>query len=449
MSEQPVLIVGAGIAGLSIAYELQNRKVPYLLLEESDHTGGVMKSIQEAGYTLDAGANTIAASPEVLALFHELGLDNAIMPAAAASKNRFLVRNNQLHGVSPHPFKIMASPYISSGSKWRLFTERFRKPASVSGEETVSDFVTRRFNREIADYVFDPVLSGIYAGNLDKMSVAEVLPVLPRWEKEYGSVTKGLMKDKGAMGGRKIISFKGGNQVLTNRLQQLLTTPVRFNCKVTGISTVAGGYMVNAVENGSSSNFLASKVVLATPAYSTAATIAALDAGTAALLQAIHYPRMGVLHLGFDAAALPKPLDGFGFLVPHAENMHFLGAICNSAIFPDKAPAGKVLFTVFLGGARQEQLFNKMSPEALQQQVVSEIRSLLQLSAPPELQRFSSWERAIPQFNIGHAKLRSAVSVFEKNYPGIFIAGNYLQGVAIPALLQHAGTMAEKLLAAG
>ena len=445
MSEQPVLIIGAGIAGLSIAYELQQQQIPYLVLEASDHTGGVMKSLQENGFELDAGANTIAASPEMLAFFHQLGLTDEILQATAASKHRFLVRNNQLHAVSPHPFKIMGSPYLSRGSKWRLFTERFRKAAPAAAEETVTDFVSRRFNREIADYVFDPVLSGIYAGNPDRMSIAEVLPVLPQWEREYGSVTKGLMKNKGAMGGRKIISFKGGNQVLTNRLQQLLTTPVRFNCKVTGINKANNGYVVNAVENGADADFPAARVVVTTPAYAAAEMIGALDAATAAPLKAIHYPRMGVLHLGFDAAALPQPLDGFGFLVPHAENMHFLGAICNSAIFPEKAPAGKLLFTVFLGGARQEQLFDEMDTNTLQQCVVAEIMALLHLSAPPVMQRFSTWNKAIPQLNVGHARLRIAVEDFEKNYPGLYIRGNYVQGVAIPALLQSAASFAASL----
>lgn len=445
MSVQPVLIVGAGLSGLSIAYELQKLQVPYQVLEVSDHTGGVMKSIREDGFELDAGANTIAASPELLQYFSELGLDKEILQATAASKNRFLVRRQQLHAVSPHPFKIMGSPYLSRSSKWRLFTERFRKPAPAAGEETVSDFVTRRFNKEIAEYVFDPVLSGIYAGNPDLMSVAEVLPALPRWEREYGSVTKGLMKDKGAMGGRKIISFKGGNQLLTNRLQQLLTTPVRFNCKVTDIATVDNGYRVSVVENGATGGYTAEKIILATPAYSTAETITRLDTVTAALLNNVHYPRMGVLHLGFDASALPQPLDGFGFLVPNAEHMHFLGAICNTAIFPGKAPEGKILFTVFLGGARQEQLFDQLDQATLQQRVVAEITSLLHLSAPPVMQRFSTWNKAIPQLNVGHVNLRNAVADFEKKYPGIHITGNYLQGVAIPALLQHAAALAASL----
>ncbi|SEW54564.1 protoporphyrinogen oxidase [Chitinophaga arvensicola] len=445
MSDQPVLIIGAGLSGLSIAYELQKLQVPYQVLEVSDHSGGVMKSIRENGFELDAGANTIAASPELLQYFQELGLENEILQASAASKNRFLVRRKQLHAVSPHPFKIMGSPYLSRSSKWRLFTERFRKALPAAEEESVTTFVTRRFNKEIAEYVFDPVLSGIYAGNPDLMSVGEVLPALPRWEREYGSVTKGLMKDKGAMGGRKIISFKGGNQQLTNRLQQLLTTPVRFNCKVTGITASNGNYIVSVIENGLSERFTASKVILTSPAYCTAEIITTLDTATAAMLNNIHYPRMGVLHLGFDAAALPQPLDGFGFLVPNAEKMHFLGAICNSAIFPEKAPAGKILFTVFVGGARQERLFDEMSEETLQQQVVSEVRSLLNLSAPPVMQRFSTWPKAIPQLNVGHIRLRSAVADFEKKYPGIHISGNYLQGVAIPALLQHAATLAASL----
>jgi oxygen-dependent protoporphyrinogen oxidase len=445
MPEQPVVIIGAGISGLSIAYELQKQQVPYLLLEAGSHTGGVIHSFHQDGFELDAGPNSLAASPEVLQYFKELGLEKEILQAAAVSKNRFLVRNNRLHGVSPHPFKIMGSPYLSRGSKWRLFTERFRKAAPGEDEETVTDFITRRFNKEIADYVFDPVLSGIYAGNPDLMSIGEVLPALPRWEREYGSVTKGLMKNKGDMGGRKIISFRGGNQVLTTRLQELLTTPVRLNCTVNSIAVADQGYTVNYVENGVQSALQAARVVFTTPAFSTAETISSLDPATAAMLNNIHYPRMKVLHLGFDASALPQPLDGFGFLVPNAENLHFLGAICNSAIFPHKAPEGKVLFTVFLGGARQEMLFDTFAPAALQQKVISEIQSLLHLSAPPVMQRLTFWNKAIPQLNVGHAKLRIAVTGFEKKYPGLYISSNYLQGVAIPALLQHAVTLAATL----
>lgn len=445
MPQEPVLIIGAGITGLSIAYQLQKQQVPYLLIEAAGHSGGVIQSFSKEGFELDAGPNTIAASPETMQLLKELGLEQDILQASAVSKNRFLVRNNKLHAVSPHPLKIMGSDYLSRGSKWRLFTERFRKPVAASEEETVSQFVTRRFNKEIADYVFDPVLSGIYAGNPDVMSIAEVLPALPRWEREFGSVTKGLMKDRGAMAGRKIISLSGGNQVLTRRLQQLLHTPIRFNCTVKNIAAADGSYVVTCEEGGAATTITATQVVFTTPAYSTAKCINKLDLATAVLLQGVHYPRMGVIHLGFDEGALKHPLEGFGFLVPHAENLHFLGAICNSAIFPHKAPQDKLLLTVFVGGARQEHYFDELGTAALQEQVIKEIQSLLPIYAAPVMQHFSYWNKAIPQLNIGHAKLRAAITDFEHKYPGIHICGNYVQGVALPALLQHAAVLAGSL----
>ncbi|WP_212006264.1 protoporphyrinogen oxidase [Chitinophaga sp. HK235] len=446
MPQKPVLIIGAGISGLSIAYELQKRQVPYLVLEATNHSGGVIHSFNKDGYELDAGPNTIAATPETLQFLQELGLEKEMLYASAVSKNRFLVRNNRLHAVSPHPLKIMGSDYISRGSKWRLFTERFRKPAPAAGEETVSHFVERRFNKEIADYVFDPVLSGIYAGNPDLMSIAEVLPALPRWEREYGSVTKGLMKEKGAMAGRKIISLSGGNQRLTRRLQELLQTPVRFNCSVKHISKAAdGGYTLTCEEQGGEHTITADHVVITTPADVAARQLAGLDAGVAALLQQVYYPRMGVLHLGFEASALPQPLEGFGFLVPHAEKLHFLGAICNSAIFPHKAPQGKLLLTVFVGGARQEHYFDELGAAGLQEIVIKEVQSLLGLSAAPVMQHFSYLEKAIPQLNVGHAKLRDAVAAMENQHPGLLLKANYVQGVALPALIQHAATLADSL----
>lgn len=446
MPQKPVLIIGAGISGLSIAYELQKRAVPYQVLEAAGHSGGMIQSFNKEGFELDAGPNTIAATPETMAFLQEIGLEQEILPAAAASKNRFLVRNNRLHAVSPHPLKIMKSDYISRGSKWRLFTERFRKPAPVQGEETVTHFVERRFNKEIADYLFDPILSGIYAGNPDQMSIDEVLPALPRWEREYGSVTKGLMKEKGVMAGRKIISLAGGNQTLTRRLQERLQTPVRFQATVKKIVIAPhGGYQVICDAPGGETILDADRIILTTPAYTAARQLAALDEGLAVLLQQVRYPRMGVLHLGFNASALPTPLEGFGFLVPHVEKLHFLGAICNSAIFPHKAPDGKLLLTVFTGGCRQEHYFDELGVAPLQETVVREVRSLLGLTAAPVMQHFSFIQQAIPQLNTGHAKLRAAVTAMEHNYPGIMLKSNFIQGVALPALIQHAAALADTL----
>ncbi|MBW8685064.1 protoporphyrinogen oxidase [Chitinophaga rhizophila] len=438
MQTRPVIIAGAGIAGLSIAYELQQKGIPYEIMEASSRAGGVIKSLHIDGYELDAGPNSLAASPEFMAYIHQLGLQDQVLEANAASKNRFLVRYNKLHAVSPHPLKILQSSYISGRAKWRLFTERFRKPAIPQGEESVSSFVVRRFGKEINEYLFEPVLSGIYAGNPDLMSVAEVLPMLPKWEKEYGSITQGLLKNKSAMGGRKIIAFKGGNVTLSDRLLSLLTGKIRYNCIVTGVTRGADDYIVQYSENGNTGMLNAGKVIFTTPAYSTAAAIQGLDPALSTYLSEIPYPRMGVLHLGFGKEAVAKSPEGFGFLVPHAAGKHFLGAICNAAIFPSRVPEGKTLFTVFIGGARQEQLFDQLGPEKLQQTVVKELMELLGLTTPPEMQRFSEWSKAIPQLNVGYAQMRQQIHLFEQRYPGIRLAGNYVTGVAVPAIIQAA-----------
>jgi oxygen-dependent protoporphyrinogen oxidase len=443
METPPVIIAGAGIAGLSIAYELQQKGIPYELLEAAPHAGGMIRSLHIDGYELDAGPNSLAASPELLDYIKELGVQELVMEAAAVSKNRFLVRNNRLHAVSPHPLKILQSEYVSRTAKWRLFTERFRKQRIAAGEESVTAFVNRRFGSEISEYVFEPVLSGIYAGNPDLLSIGEVLPMLPRWEKEYGSVTKGLMKNMKSMGGRKIIAFKGGNAVLTDRLLSLLKGRIRLNCAVTGITSDSTGYTVQYNENGHTDVLHAQRVIFTTPAYSAAAVIKPLDAALAGLLHNIHYPRMGVLHLGFGAEAQDKAPAGFGFLVPHAAVKHFLGAICNTAVFPSRVPAGKTLFTVFVGGARQEQLIDKLGVTGLQQQVVKELMELLQLQHPPEMQHFTEWKKAIPQMNVGYAKIREQIKAFEQHYPGIQLAGNYVTGVAVPAIIQAAKSFAK------
>lgn len=442
MPEQPVLIVGAGISGLSIAYELQRQQVPYVIMEASGRIGGVLKSLHVDGFELDAGPNSIAASPEMLQYLEDLGLGDKILVAAAASKNRFLVRNKQLHAVSPHPFKILGSKYLSGASKWKLFSERFRKPAPVKEEESVSEFIGRRFNKEIAEYVFDPVLSGIYAGDPDRLSIAEVLPMLPKWERTYGSVTKGLMKEKGALGGRKIISLSGGNGMLAMALASRLSVPVRLNCAVSAIRSAEGQYKITYIENGQQAEISAARVILTTPAYATAAMLQGLDAPLANRLKQVEYPEMGVLHVGYNAAAVARPVDGFGFLAPNAEHLHFLGAICNGAIFPGKAPQGKLLLTVFTGGARLQHLLRDTNHAVLQQNILGELSAILGISEAPVMQHFEVWQQAIPQLNVGHARLREQVRQFEAAHAGIHIAGNYLHGVAVPALVQYAASLA-------
>lgn len=444
-TQQPVIIVGAGIAGLSIAYELQKKGISYQVLEAGDKAGGVIRSMHINGFELDAGPNSIGATQDTIAFLTELGLKDVVMEASAASKNRFLVRNGQLHGISPNPLKIIRTKYVSGRAKWRLFTESFRKADTSKKEESVASFVTRRFGPEIMEYLFEPVLSGIYAGDPAKLSIQEVLPALPKWEREYGSVTKGMMKNKGAMGGRTIIAFKGGNQVLSERLVALLQTPVKMGCKVTGITQGADGYILQYEADGHTQMLNASKVIFTAPSYAVGPAIATLDASLAAALSAIHYPHMGVLHLGFGQEAKDKIPEGFGFLVPHAEKKHFLGAICNSAVFPSRAPEGKVLFTVFVGGARQEGLFEKMGATQLQETIVKEFMSLLGLTTPPEMQQFSEWKKAIPQLNVGFAAIREQIKVFERANPGVIIAGNYATGVSIPAIITEARAIAEKI----
>jgi oxygen-dependent protoporphyrinogen oxidase len=442
---QTTLIAGAGIAGLSIAYELQKRNIPYLIMEAGPAPGGVVHSFHKDGFELDAGPNSIGATPATMAFIREIGLEEELLEAAATSKNRFLVRNGRLHPISPNPIKILSSPYLSGSAKWCLFTERFRAAQPRFNEESVAGFIQRRFNREICDYLFDPILSGIYAGDPARLSIQEVLPFLPRWEKEYGSVTKGLFANKAVMGGRKIVAFKGGNNRLVQQLNTHLTTPVRFNSRITGITRGAEGYIVQYQSGSQTAMLDVARVVLATPAYASAAILQQLDPAVAQLLGNIPYPRMGVLHLGFEREAVQNMPEGFGFLVPQAARLHFLGAICNSEIFPSRAPQGKALFTIFTGGVQQEHFFDEMSDEGLQQQILGELGTLLQLRQPPVMQHFSRWEKAIPQLNTGHRQIRTAVQSLEERFPGIHISGNYMSGVAVPAILQHAGGLAERL----
>lgn len=425
MKNTEFVVVGGGIAGLTAAYELHQAGHGVELLEAAPGVGGVIASRHVNGFELDLGPNSLVMTPAMASRVGALGLQP--LDAAAVAKNRYLVKDRVLHALSPHPLKLLKSSYLSGGAKWRIFTEQFRKRGNPTGE-SVGAFFTRRFGREVSQALADPVFSGIYAGDIDQLSLELVLPVVARWERDYGSVMKGLMKEKEVMkGGRRIVSFAGGLQSLTDALAASLTGHLHTNARVDGVDRVDGKYVVRYPGG----EIAADKLVWTAPP-------GMLVPG------GLSYSSVRTVHVTVPADALDLP-EGFGFLVPDREGLSLMGCIFNSAIFPSKAPSGAALLTLMLGGAHHAAEL-RQDPDALQAKALEELKQILNVKGEARVLHAHTWTDAIPQKNIGYTRLMEDWKAYEQARPGFRFAGNAISGVSVGDSMEYAAKVVHSMI---
>lgn len=433
------VVIGGGAAGLTAAYDLQQAGRSVELLEASPRTGGVIASKQVEGFDLDLGPNSLLLTPSLGDRIRSLGLD--VLEAASVSKNRYLVRDKTLHALSPHPLKLMKSPYLSWAAKGRILTERFRPRGGGEEEQSVGAFFSRRFGNEISAAVVDPIFSGIYAGDIDRLSLDHVLPVAGRWEREYGSVIRGLMKQKDALkGGRTIINLKGGLQSLMDALATPLGAHVHTNATVTGIRRDGGRFVVTHTRGVVE----ADHVVYAAPLGASGLAASGPDGATVLDgIPPVEYTSVRTLHVTVPQEALELP-PGFGFLVPSRECLALMGCIFTSSIFPAKAPAGAVLLTVMMGGAHKgTELLER--PGTLEAAALADLRDILRIRGDLRVLHGHTWMGAIPQKNLGHARVLEALESYERAHPGFRFAGSAVSGISVGDTMEYAAKVVHSM----
>lgn len=435
MSKQvEVVVVGAGLAGLTTAYQLQKNGKSVLVLECSDRAGGVVHSKRVDGFELDLGPNSLVLTPFLEEWIRELNLEGYLLTAESGSKNRYLIKDKRLYALSPHPLKLMKSPYLSWKAKARILTERFRSTGGAS-DESVAQFFTRRLGKEITEYMADPIFSGIYAGDISRLSVNEVLPILVQWEKQFGSLTKGVFQRKEALKGRgRIVNFSGGLQRLTNALAAPLSERLQYGAMIQQIHATEKGYSIQYAQNGANHLMEAETVIYAAPSHTLPGL--AWFSRIADTAQSIQYAPVRTVHVSVPTLALTLP-EGFGFLVPSAEGLSLLGCIFTSSIFPSKAPEGHTLLTLMLGGAHKAgDLLSH--PGQLEEKALEELAQILYIKSGLRVLHGQTWKKAIPQKNVGYQEVRQALEAFEKAHPGFYFVGNAVSGVSVGDTMEYA-----------
>jgi oxygen-dependent protoporphyrinogen oxidase len=453
-----IAIIGGGLTGLTLAYYLQKAGVAYDLFEASERPGGnLLSPLEAAGYQLEAGPNSLLLSSELEELLHELGLQDAIQEAAPVSQHRYVLRHGQYQALPASPPKLLASPFFSFKTKLRLLRELLRRPAPPVPSETIAAFFERHFGSEVVEYAVNPFVAGIYAGDPRELLVSLTFPQLPALEAQYGSVLRGFAaSQKGKTGGRRrTITLRGGVQTLTSALAARLTSyhpgqavTAVANEQLTKTSEQAAGsslpstYTYQLLLNNQSAPHTYSHLALAVPTYVAAELLRPLYPAAAEALAAVRYPPMTLVYSAYDRAQVTHPLAGFGALNPRAEGTYSAGSIWTSALFPDRVPAGQVLFTSFVGGAQFAA--QAQEPEAAQLAAVhTELSRLYGISGAPRWQGRYYWPRSIPQFDQHLAAARAAVAPLAAQ--GIVAVANWQAGVSVPDCVKHARRVSAEL----
>ena len=437
-----IAILGGGISGLTLAWHLQKAGVAYHLLEAGDRPGGNLRSELVDGYLLETGPNSVQLSPELAELLADLDLTGQVVDTAAVSANRYVLRDGRYRRLPGKPQQLLFSSFFSLKARYAILRELTRPAAPPDALETLAGFFRRRFDQEIVDYALNPFISGIYAGDPEQLLLHKTFPKLAALEQTHGSVLRGLAKSGGAGQRRRIVSLRGGLHTLTNALAARLTH-YRGGQRLTGLTRLPDGRYQLQTAAGPLPD-LYDAVALALPAYAAAALLRASFPAQAAALAAVQYPAMSAIYTAYPRAAVAHPLDGFGALHPKVENCYAAGSVWTSSLFPDRAPAGQVLFTTFVGGTQYAAQAH--DPAATQKAAVDqELRRLYGISAAqPSWQFRYHWEKAIPQFDAHIVGAHAAAATLAAH--GIHTTANWLAGVGVPDCLRHARTVSGEMV---
>lgn len=431
------VVIGAGISGLSCAYRLQQLGVPVTLLEASDRVGGLVGTVEKHGLLLESGPQSFQGTDSILALIRRLGIESELLTADPRAP-RYILQRGQLREIPMSPVALLTSSLLGVGSRWKIASEPFRRSRPPEGDESIADFVRRKFGHEILEYLVAPFVSGVYAGDPEKLSLRAAFPSLDEWEREYGSILRGAMKSRPPKGERSgpppLCSFRHGVAALTQALGARLGEVLRTGARVVSIKqaghAVGRNYEISLLRNGREETLRAGAVILATPAYTASRLLGAVSGTLAQTLSGIAYAPVAVVAAEYYAQQIGKPVSGFGFLIPRSEKRRTLGTVWNSSLFAGRAPAGRVAMTSFAGGATDPEIVARPEEE-IASIVHDENARVLDISGPPVSWVVWRHEKALPQYSLGHSHVVKAIRDAERALPGLFFAANYLEGPSL------------------
>ncbi len=449
-----VVVVGGGIAGLSIASELLARRERLgdgriVVLEAAPRAGGNIRSERRSGFLCEWGpTGFLDDAPATLDVCRRAGLGSRLTGASVDAERRFIVRRGRLRELPKGPLGFLVSDALSVSGRLRVLAEPLVQPRRDDADESVYAFARRRIGEEAASVLVDALITGIWAGDSRALSLRSALPKLAALERDHGGLVRGMFARRGSAAraagpGGRLTSFPEGLSELPAAIASELGDRIRLGTRVREIERrTGGGFHVHA----DGATFDAGAVVLACPSSSAAGMVRGLDERLSGLIAGIHTVSVAVVHLGFEKRDASK-LQGFGFLIPRGEHESLLGVLIPSNIFLGRAPAGQTLATVMIGGDRDPKAI-ETTDEQLIATAVHALTTLGAVTADPSFSLVIRHPRAIPQYLLGHASRLAAIDERLTTMPGLFLAGNSYRGIAINACLADAGLVADAVATA-
>ena len=432
-----VAIIGAGITGLTAAFYLKRQGVPVTVYEASGRVGGVIQSLRKDGFLAEFGPNTLLeTSPRISQLIRDAGLTARRLDPDPKAEARYVVRYQRPIEMPAKPLGFFTTDLFTWKAKLAVLREPFIAPRRDGVEESIGQFVTRRFNQEFLDNAIDALVAGIYAGDPNKLSVVHAFPKLKALEDKYGSMIKGQIfggrerKKRGEVAKDRApkFSFDEGLQVLPDTLRKILGDAVKLNTPVTRLTKTANGWTLETptgITEHSAVIFCGTAGRLAKLKIEAPESLPELSA-----FSEIRCPPVASVVLGFRREDVAHSCQGFGMLIPRVEGFKILGTIFSSALFPNRAPAGFHTLTSYVGGERQPELAS-LPAEKLYELVTGDLRVLLGVKGQPVFKHSVFYPKAIPQYNVGYGRFKDLMNDLEAKAPGLFLAGHYRDGISL------------------
>jgi oxygen-dependent protoporphyrinogen oxidase len=417
--------------------------------------GGAIQSIRRDGFLAEFGPNTILeTSPKVTQLIRDAGLESRRLDPDPKAEARYVVRYKRPIEMPGSPLGFFTTKLFSLKAKLAVLREPFVAPRRDGKEESIGEFVVRRLGQEFLDHAIDALVAGVYAGDPCKLSLQQAFPKLAKLEAEYGSLIKGqilgarerkkrgeVAKDRAAK-----FSFDDGLQVLTDTLGNRLDGSLRLNTVVRQISKTGDGWELSLREGNHQFTEEHSTVLYAGTAYKLA-DLQIFNNGKQLDLKPfgeIRHPPVTSVVLGFKREDVEHPCEGFGALIPKIEGFKILGTIFSSSLFPNRAPAGHLTLTSYIGGERYPDLA-LLPPDQLVEATLGDLRTLLGVRGKPVFQHTAFYPKAIPQYNLGFARYRELLNRLEAGADGLFFAGHYRDGVSLSDSIVSGCNVADRI----
>lgn len=454
-NNSPIIILGAGLTGLSLAHRLRQANKPYIVCDVRPHSGGVIQTHQQDGFVYESGPNSgILANTETVQLFRDLQNDMALEKANTISKARWVLKKGRWHALPTGLISGLNTPLFSWHDKLRLLGEPFRKKGKEP-DETLASMVVRRMGKSFLDYAVDPFILGIYAGDPGQLVLRYALPKLYQLEQDYGSFIKGAYHKGKAKktaleqaADRSIFSAQGGLSQLIGALENSV-----------GQQNITLGISNTKLEYNADNKRFTFKYNKSDKAYSIESSTVVSTFGGLSLQPLLQFannkhvdnicqmPYAGVIgaSVGFKQWK-GIPLKAFGGLIPHKEQQSILGALFMSSIFNNRAPADGALFSLFMGGVRQAAITD-LDDEVIIKKLEKSFVELMGIKRfDPELLKIWRIQEAIPQYTLQSQARLASIAALEKTYPGLHLAGNIRDGIGMADRIKQAYNLADKLI---